>query len=125
MSAQPQWITPAGSLGTIPEGVFYSTPLVAVDPLASNQVFYALIAGRLPEGIQIQQTGILAGVPLATINVQGVPAEVGFDVTTKFVVRAYTQTVVNNVTVINRLADRTFELTVTGQDAPEFTSPKR
>jgi hypothetical protein len=123
MSAQPRWVTPAGSLGTIPEGVFYSTPLVAVDPLAADQVFYALIAGRLPEGIQIQQTGILAGVPLATVNVQGVPAEVGFDVTTKFVVRAYTQTVVNNITVVNRLADRTFELTVTGQDAPEFTSP--
>jgi hypothetical protein len=121
--AQPEWKTPAGSLGTIPEGVFYSTPLVAVDPLAEDQVFYALIAGRLPEGMQIQQTGILAGVPLATVNVQGVPAEVGFDVTTKFVVRAYTQTVVNSITVVNRLADRTFELTVTGQDAPEFTSP--
>jgi hypothetical protein len=123
MSAQPQWITPAGTLGTIPEGVFYSTPLVAVDPLAEDQVYYALIAGRLPEGMQIQQTGILAGVPSATITVQGVPAEVGFDVTTKFVVRAYTQTVVNSITVVNRLADRTFELTVTGQDAPEFTSP--
>lgn len=121
--AQPRWVTPAGSLGTIPEGVFYSTPLVAVDPLAEDQVYYALIAGRLPEGMQIQQTGILAGVPSATITVQGVPAEVGFDVTNKFVVRAYTQTVVNGITVINRLADRTFELTVTGQDAPEFTSP--
>ena len=123
MSAQPKWVTPAGSLGTIPEGVFYSVPLVAVDPLAEDQVYYALIAGRLPEGMQIQQTGILAGVPLATVNVQGVPAEVGADVTNKFVVRAYTQTVIDGVTVVNRLADRTFELTVTGQDAPEFVSP--
>lgn len=123
MSAQPQWVTPAGSLGTIPEGVFYSTPLVAIDPTEIDQVFYALIAGRLPEGIQIQQTGILAGVPLAVANIQGVPAEVGQDVTSKFAVRAYTEKTINGVTVVNRLADRTFELTVTGQDAPEFISP--
>jgi hypothetical protein len=121
--AQPRWLTAAGSLGTIPEGVFYSTPLVAVDPLAEDQIFYALIAGRLPAGVQIQQTGILAGVPLAIATVQGVPAEVNRDVTSKFVVRAYTQQQVNNITVIKRLADRTFELTVTGQDAPEFISP--
>jgi hypothetical protein len=121
--AQPRWVTAAGSLGTIPEGVFYSTPLVAVDPSAEDQIFYALIAGRLPAGVQIQQTGILAGVPLAVANVQGVPAEVNRDVTSKFVVRAYTQQQVNNITVVKRLADRTFELTVTGQDAPEFISP--
>jgi hypothetical protein len=123
MSAQPQWETPAGNLGTIPEGVFFSTPLIAVDPLAEDTIYYALIAGRLPEGMQIQQTGILAGVPLAVSTLQGVPSEVGRDVTSKFAVRAYTQTVINGVTVVNRLADRTFELTVTGQDAPEFISP--
>lgn len=123
MSAQPQWITPAGNLGTIPEGVFYSTPLLAIDPTSVDQIFYSLIAGNLPEGIQIQQTGILAGIPLATVNVQGIPFEVGQDVTSKFVVRAYTQKQVNGVTVVNRLADRTFELTVTGEDTPEFISP--
>jgi len=31
--SQPQWVTSAGNLGTIPEGVYYSTPLVAVDPV--------------------------------------------------------------------------------------------
>jgi hypothetical protein len=123
MSAQPLWITPAGALGTIPEGVFYSTPLVAVDPLSQDVVYYALIAGRLPNGIQIQQTGVLTGVPLASVTVQGVPVEVGRDVTSKFTVRAYTQQVINGITVVNRLADRTFELTVTGQDAPIFLSP--
>ena len=123
MSAQPQWITAAGSLGTIPEGVFYSTPLVAVDPLGEDQVYFALIAGQLPAGVQVQQTGILAGVPLAVANIQGVPGEVNRDVTSRFAVRAYTQRTINGVVVVNRLADRTFELTVTGQDAPEFVSP--
>jgi hypothetical protein len=124
MSAQPQWITPAGRLAPpIPEGIFFSTPLVAVDPLGEDIVYFALIAGQLPAGVQIQQTGILAGVPLAIANVQGVPAEVSRDVTSRFAVRAYTQRTVNGVIVVDRLADRTFELTITGQDAPEFTSP--
>lgn len=33
--SQPYWITPAGSLGTIPEGVFYSIPLTAIDPVVT------------------------------------------------------------------------------------------
>jgi hypothetical protein len=116
--AQPVWSTPAGSLGTIPEGVFYSTPLVAVDPDADT-VFFQLIAGSLPAGMQIQQTGLLAGVPKATITVQGVPEEVSRDVESKFAIRAYTRI----GTQINRLADRTFTITVTGQDAPTWITP--
>jgi len=121
--AQPQWVTPAGNLGTIPEGVFYSTPLVAVEPELGDTVYYQLIAGNLPAGMQIQQTGLLNGVPTATANVQGVPAQVSRDITTKFAVRAYTRRTVNGVTIINRLADRTFELTITGQDVPEWITP--
>ena len=116
--AQPVWETPAGSLGTIPEGVFYSTPLVAVDPEADT-VYFQLIAGQLPPGLQIQQSGLLAGVPLAVVTVQGVPEEVSRDVESKFAVRAYTR--IGNT--VNRLADRTFTLTVTGQDAPEWITP--
>ena len=121
--AQPVWETPAGNLGTIPEGVFFSTPLLAVDPDQLQTVYYQLIAGSLPAGIQIQQSGLLTGVPKAVANVQGVPAEVSRDVTSRFAVRAYTQTTINNVTVINQLADRTFSLTITGQDAPQFVTP--
>jgi hypothetical protein len=103
--------------------VFFSTPLIAVDPALQQTVYYQLIAGNLPAGIQIQQTGLLTGVPKATINLQGVPAEVSRNVTSRFAVRAYTQTTINNVTVINQLADRTFSLTITGQDAPQFITP--
>ena len=121
--AQPQWVTPAGSLGTIPEGMFYSTPLLAVEPELGEPVYYQLIAGSLPAGIQIQQTGLMTGVPKAVVSVQGVPAQVSRDVTSKFAVRAYTRRTINGVTVINRLADRTFELTVTGQDIPVWITP--
>lgn len=121
--AQPVWITPAGSLGVIPEGVFFQTPLEAYDPDLADTVYYSVIAGDLPPGIQVSQTGLLTGIPRAVVTVQGVPEEVSEDVTNKFAIRAYTQRTVNGVTVINRLADRTFTLTVTGQDAPEFITP--
>ena len=193
--AQPVWVTPAGSLGTIPEGVFYQIPLEAYEPeliltvtslvatgssvtlnfatqstipflvgttisvagfnpttynaiytvtgATTSSVTFAstvtssvtnygtvrvgvqfqVIAGSLPPGIQVEATGVIEGIPSATIEIQGVPAAVSRDVTSKFAIRAYTETIVNNVKVINRLADRTFTLTVTGQDAPEFTTP--
>lgn len=121
--AQPVWITPAGSLGVIPEGVFFQTPLEAYDPDLIDTVYYSVIAGELPPGIQVNQSGLLTGIPKAVVSVQGVPAEVSEDVTNTFAVRAYTKRTVNGVQVINRLADRTFTITVTGQDAPEFITP--
>jgi hypothetical protein len=33
--SQPYWVTPAGDLGTIPEGVYYATPLIAQDPVTT------------------------------------------------------------------------------------------
>lgn len=113
--AQPRWITPAGNLGTIAEGLFFSIPLVAVDPDAGT-VYYQLIAGDLPAGVQIKDNGELVGTPQA--KVQGVPNEVGYDVTSKFAIRAFVTS-----SGANRIADRTFSITVTGQDIPEFITP--
>lgn len=121
--AQPIWVTPSGPLeGPIPEGVFFQKPLEAYDP-DGDTVFFELIAGSLPTGMQIQQTGLMTGIPKATVNVQGVPEQVSRDVTSKFAIRAYTRRTVNGVTVINRLADRTFTLTITGQDVPQWVTP--
>lgn len=120
--AQPVWVTPPGSLGTIPEGVYYQIPLEAYDP-DSSTVYYELLAGTLPAGIQIDETGLLVGVPGATVSIDGIPLAVGQDITSKFAIRAYTVQTVNNVKVINRLADRTFTLTVAAQTIPEFTTP--
>jgi hypothetical protein len=121
--AQPVWITPPGTLGTIAEGIFYQIPLRAYEPELGETVYYELIAGNLPPGIQCESTGLIAGVPGAIANVQGVPEEVNRDVTSKFAVRAYTKKTVGNQQVVNRLADRTFTITVTGPDAPRFTTP--
>jgi hypothetical protein len=118
---QPVWVTPPGNLGTIPEGVFYSIPLVAVAP--SDTVYYQVIAGSLPTGMYVDESGILGGNPSAQATAQGIPAPVPVDLTSKFAVRAYTEKVVSGHTVIDRLADRTFTITVTGQNTPTFVTP--
>jgi len=114
--SQPVWQTPAGNLGTIPEGVFYQIPLVAT---ADNTVYYQLIAGALPQGMQINETGIIAGIPNARATIQGVPADVSTDTASKFAIRAFTRT----GSVVNRLADRTFILNVTDTNVPVFNTP--
>jgi hypothetical protein len=113
--AQPVWITPAGNLGVIPEGVFYQLNLEAIDP--GGGVVFSLIAGSLPDGIQLAANGIITGVPIAAVRLQGVPLEVSQDVTSKFTVRAA------SLDVPPRVRDRTFEITITGDDVPEFTTP--
>lgn len=123
---QPVWITPPGSLGVIPEGVFFQLPILAFDPDDPDNpraVYYEVIAGTLPPGIQCEATGLIIGIPKAVVSVQGVPAEVSQDVTYKFAARCYTERVIDGVEVIDRLSDRTFTLTITGQDAPEFITP--
>ena len=112
--AQPVWITPAGNLGVIPEGVFYQLNLEASNP--DGAVAFSLIAGALPDGIQLTANGAIVGVPVAAVRLQGVPLEVSQDVTSKFTVRA------SSLDVSPRVRDRTFEITITGDDAPEFTT---
>ena len=116
--AQPQWITPAGNLGTVAEGLFFTTPVIAVDP-DGGIVKYRLIAGTLPEGIQVKTNGVVEGVPQAFSTVRGVPTEVSENVTSRFALRAYTEMLNGEI----RIADRTFQITVTGQDLPEFVTP--
>lgn len=111
--AQPIWQTAAGSLGVIPEGVFFQQTLTAVDT-DSGPIVYSVIAGALPAGVQCTSSGQIVGVPTATASLQGVPTSVNQDVTSKFVIRA-------NAT--GRIADRTFTLTVTGNDIPRFITP--
>ena len=113
--AQPVWITPAGNLGTIAEGIFFQLPLLAIDPDAGT-VYYELVAGSLPAGVQITGTGSVVGIPKA--RAQGVPSEIGTEITSRFAIRAYVNTVGGR-----SIADRTFTLTVAGQDLPEFITP--
>lgn len=110
--AQPVWATQAGTLGTIAEGLFYNVTVSAVDP-DGGAVTYSLVAGSLPEGIQVKTNGTIEGIPSPYVRVSGVPTEVSENVTSKFTIRATSGT---------RINDRTFSLTVTGQDIPEFVT---
>ena len=121
--AQPVWLTPAGNLGTYPEGVFFQFPLLAEEPELGDPIYFEVIAGELPSGVQVAADGLIVGIPKAVASVQGVPLEVARDTTNRFAVRAYTTKVIAGVTVINRLADRTFSITISGQDAPEWITP--
>jgi hypothetical protein len=119
--SQPQWITAPGNLGTIPEGEFWEQRLQAV--ATGQDVFFRLIAGQPPSGVQITTNGIIEGVPRNLVSVRGVPQEVSEDVTSRFAIRAYTQKIVDGATVVDRFADRTFTITVTGQTIPTFITP--
>jgi len=205
--SQPQWITPAGSLGTIPEGVFFQLAMLADTDVVANltctatdgttnritcnstaniypgmnvifggttgivfggisaitryfvldvynstqfsitateftttpiplttasgtmpaefkqHVLFNLQAGQLPLGIQVADNGLIIGTPKAVASIQGVPTQVAVDVTSKFTVRAYTKKYVGNNYVVDQIRDRTFSLTVTGPNPPEFTTP--
>jgi len=115
--AAPVWITDPGSLGTVPEGKFYRISLEAFDPddLGPGAVTYSLIAGELPSGVQVSTTGIIEGIPVSVADFKGVPTEVAVNTTSKFAIRV--------IDAEERIADRTFTLTVSGQDKPEWITP--
>jgi hypothetical protein len=197
MTAQPIWITPPGSLGTVPEGTFYQVPLQVIDTVTINinsiigngstvtvtfytqptttfqpgdsiivagvtpsnyngtfivtkcttsqvtytssqtgtwsgggtistipsDVYFTAVAGSLPSGIECTANGVIQGVPDNVVTVADEALVAGVNVTSKFAIRAYTTKTVGSATVINRLADRTFTITVAGQNLPSWITP--
>lgn len=112
---KPRWITQAGTLGTLQEGVFYELIMDAVDP-DDEQLDYRVIAGYMPPGLVLNsRTGEITGKPKNLYFVRGVPFDVSQDITNTFCVRVTSTT--------GQLADRTFSITITGQDAPVIVTP--
>lgn len=113
--ANPKWITKAGDLGIIAEREFYNLRLDAYDP-DGGPLTYSLVAGTLPHGLSLKLDGTLEGIPgVKKTFLRGVPLDVGENVTSKFAVRIQAST--------GEVADRTFILTVTGQDIPKLLDP--
>jgi len=98
----PVWTTTAGKLGAINELASYSLQLEA-NTADSTAVTYSIIAGSLPNGLELTSTGLL----------QGTPVEVSKRTLYTFVVRA---------TAGTKITDRTFKLDIKGADAPTFTT---
>ena len=111
--AAPVWYTFNTNLGIIQENEFYQFALDARDS-DSNAIAYSVISGRLPDGIELGNNGTLFGQPRKVVA--GIPAEVSQDVTDRFTVRAKSTD--------NIVTDKTFTLTVTGQDIPVFTTDR-
>ena len=95
----PQWVTPAGFLGTATERQYISFPLATRDTST-----FSLISGDLPGGLRLLDTGTIAGIPYS----------VGETLTTQFVIRARNS---------EGITDRTFILDTQGPTAPVWLTP--
>jgi len=102
----PQWITKAGSLGIAVELEPFALDLLVQTGDARAQ--FAVISGQLPPGLRLSPQGNISGYPVGTLK--GVPLAVNEETVFTFVVRCTNER--------GELADRTFSITVTGQDAP-------
>ena len=100
--AVPIWQTSAGSLGTINEREYFTTSVIATD-VDTGTLTYNLQSGRLPRGLELVSTGIIRGTPF----------DVDLDTESKFTIRVSDNT---------NIADRSFSITITGNDEPVFTT---
>ena len=105
--AQPIWITPSGTLGTIPSQVELAQPLQiqATSGEVNPAVTYKIISGALPNGLVMSTTGFITGTPNA------IPENTKY----YFVVRATNSS--------NQLKDRSFYIEVSGFSGPKFIVP--
>ena len=105
--AQPNWNTPAGSIGSYPYGYIMAFTLSASAVTPATSVTYTLLAGTLPNNISLNSTtGLLSGTPELIIE----------DTSRTFTVRATDN--------LGSISDRTFTMTITGSAVPSFTTPQ-
>jgi hypothetical protein len=58
----PVFVTPAGSLGTVDEGTVMTTPIIVTPgPRSAPVSGYSVVAGAIPWGLTLSQTGVLSG----------------------------------------------------------------
>lgn len=103
--AQPTWITAAGSIGVYPAGIQIDYQFTANPILPATSVTYKLLSGIIPDGLTLDNFGLLSGIPTIVLT----------DQEYQFVIRATDN--------LGSIADRTFTIQVLGVVAPEFTTP--
>lgn len=102
--AQPIWNTPAGVLGTYPAQIPLTIRLSATAVRPAVTVTYAVISGNLPTGTSMSTDGLITGIP----NIG--PG----NITYSFVVRATDN--------LQNIKDRTFNIVISGDVAPTFST---
>ena len=92
--AQPNWITPVGSIGNYPSGVAMETTLLAKPVAPATSVTYLLIGGILSPGLTLNTTtGVISGIPTSAVQT-----------TSTFTVRATDN--------LGNIRDRTFTISI-------------
>jgi hypothetical protein len=104
------WITPAGNLGTVTERVSLDIPIEASSNVGA--ITYSVISGRLPRGLRLSQT-VTSDSTVYSSTIKGSPTEVRKFTTSRFVIRADDGT---------DIEDRTFSISVDGDDAPQWVT---
>lgn len=102
--AQPIWNTQIGSIGTYPALITMTYQLSAIPVSPATSLTYLVIAGNLPNGLNITTTGLIYGIPSIVFK----------DTVSDFTVRVTD----NNGT----FRDRTFSLLISGSAIPEFVT---
>ena len=103
-----RWITPAGNLSTVVERVSLSIALEATSTVGA--IAFSVISGRLPRGVRLD-TVVSSDSSVQTVLIKGSPTEVRRFTTNRFVIRA------NDGVDIE---DRTFSISIDGDDAPQW-----
>ena len=98
------WVTPAGSIGTVPNGEFYSLPLQAID-IHRRPVTFKFLSGELPPGMQVIPRGFLQGVP-TLLTAKEVNASQNF----RFTIRATNSN--------GNISDQAFDISITNVFGP-------
>lgn len=104
--AQPVWNTTSGNLAGV-AAIVEMTPvqLSASAILPATTISYSIISGTLPPGLSMTTSGLISGTPDAVFE----------NVTYTFVIRATDN--------LGHIRDRSFNIVVSGVDAPSFTTP--
>lgn len=104
------WISPkaGANIATIPEDTFFQQQLVAEEG-SGSEIFYRVISGELPLGMQITRDGFLQGAPVRPINAKQ------SNYTYSFAVRASI--------AAGAVSDRTFSITLSSLQQPILLPP--
>lgn len=102
---QPIWNTASGNLGTYPSQILLELQLSASPVLPAISLTYEIISGSLPNGLLMNENGLIYGTPTL----------VSLETSNTFVVR-----VTDNFSYVT---DRTFSIIISGNAIPQFTTP--
>ena len=111
----PVWRTLAGDLGKVTAQQFFDLALEAFDPDGVGTITFELVAGQLPKGLQVASNGYVSGNPEKIYVLQGVPVSTNKDILNEFTIRAKNSD-------DNSITDRTFNITITGNFAPQIVT---